>query len=174
MGDSKRFNLFACFIEHHSPNKSVRIADVAAGKGYLSLALRQLGFKNVFPFEPNPRGKKIRGLNLQARNFDPRQEKDRFDIIVGMHPDAATDIILDEAIKTRAKTFIVPCCAIPSRWIYWEQPIPHFNRNGIPPERSNTAFSRWIHHLEKESLKKGLRLKKELLPMQGRNIVLFG
>lgn len=167
MGDSRRFDLFAAFIERQVSNKNARIADVAAGKGYLSLALRQRGFKNVISFEPKSRNK-IKGLQYKARYF----EGGDFDVIVGMHPDQATDVILDEAARIRATAIVVPCCALPTRWTFWDMPM-HQSR-GIPTHRSNTSYSRWIDHLIRESAKRGLQLDKTALPMNGRNLVLYG
>ncbi len=168
MGDSRRFDVFADFIAHHVPNKSVRIADVAAGKGYLSLALRERGFRNVISFEPYPRGKMVRRLQLQARLF----EGGEFDVIVGMHPDQATDVILDEAAKRKAMAFVVPCCAFGNRWTFWN--MSHQVPKGIPVHRSNTSYTRWLEHLIRESSKRGLQLNKTVFPISGRNIVLYG
>ena len=58
MGDPRRFDLFANFIANLVPpaeRLTMRVADVAAGKGYLSWALRAHGFRNIVPFEPAPR-----------------------------------------------------------------------------------------------------------------------
>jgi len=167
MGDSRRFDLFAAFIERQVNNKSARIADVAAGKGYLSLALRERGYKNVVSFEPKARPA-VRGLQYRAKYFDGGD----FDVIVGMHPDQATDVILDEAIRIKAMAIVVPCCALATRWTFWN--MPHIQRGGIPFHRQNTTYSRWLRHLKGESAKRGLNLDETTLPMNGRSVVLYG
>lgn len=167
MGDSRRFDLFADFIAQQIPNKHARIADVAAGKGYLSLALRQRGYKNVVSFEPNIRNK-VKGLQYKAQYF----EGGDFEVIVGMHPDQATDVILEEAAKSRATAIVVPCCALSTRWTFWNMP-QHAGR-GIPIHRDTSTYKRWLNHLVIESSKRGLQLNQYLLPMNGRNVILYG
>ncbi len=168
MGDSRRFDLFAEFISQQVTNKQARIADVAAGKGYLSLALRQRGYKNVVSFEPNIRNK-VKGLQYKACYFNGGKE---FDVIVGMHPDQATDVILDEASKSGALALVVPCCALATRWTFWN--MPNHQGRGIPIHRDTSAYKRWLSHLKVESSKRGLRLDQTQLAMNGRNIVLYG
>ena len=168
MGDAKRFDLFAEFISQQVTNKQARIADVAAGKGYLSLALRQRGFKNVISFEPNIRNK-VKGLQYKAQYFESGKD---FDVIVGMHPDQATDVILDEAAKSRAMAIVAPCCALATRWTFWNMP-QHVGR-GIPIHRDTSTYMRWLKHLATESTKRGLHLNQATLPMNGRNVVLYG
>lgn len=167
MGDSRRFDLLAQFIESIAPNKKIHIADVAAGKGYLSLALKQRGYKNIVSFEPNPRNKD-RHLDMRARMF----EGGHFDLIVGLHPDEATDVILQSAINTGATAVVVPCCAKPTIWKF--NPPIHYDRRGIPPHRQDQTYQKWMQHLLTESRVRKLFLKQTTLPMEGRNIVLWG
>ena len=52
MGDARRFDLLADLIADTWPDyRDARIADVAAGKGYLQMALRQRGFRNIVSFD---------------------------------------------------------------------------------------------------------------------------
>ena len=157
MGDLRRHDLFARFIATQVPDRSARIADVAAGKGYLSFALRHLGYRNVVPFEPAPRkGGQVTRLGMQARNFTPSLAAG-FDVLVGMHPDEATDCILDAAATTGAKAIVCPCCAKPTAWAYWG---------------AKCAYNEWVAHLEKQSARRGLVLRRDVLPMNGRSLVL--
>ena len=171
MGDSRRFDLLASFIESQVPNKNARIADVAAGKGYLSLALRSRGYRNIVAFEANPRGDRIRSISYKHKLFSSKDAPD-FDVLVGMHPDQATDVILDEASKLRnLSVFVVPCCIMPTRWIFWGMPA-HQGR-GIPQHRDLSLYGKWISHLLTESDKRGLHLSRATLPMNGKNVVIY-
>lgn len=166
MGDVRRFDVFARFIASQIPErkrKDLRVADVAAGKGYLSFALREHGFRCITPFEPSPRkGGQVRRLGIQVRNF----EGGEFDLIVGMHPDEATDVILDVAAKTKARAIVVPCCVRPVRWTFWGNQGPH-------RDADTNHFRAWVTHLKRESDRRGLRLNEALLEMTGRNVVLW-
>lgn len=156
MGDRRRFDIFADFIARQIKDKSARIADVAAGGGYLSFALRERGFKYITPFEPYPRrGGQVRRLGIQARLFD---DGSKFDVLVGMHPDEATDVILDEAIKHRLRAIVVPCCAKPTRWVYWG---------------AKGSVRDWCASLKRQAERRGLWLNETILKMTGANTVLF-
>jgi 2-polyprenyl-3-methyl-5-hydroxy-6-metoxy-1,4-benzoquinol methylase len=101
MGDNRRFDLFAKFYKQFSPSKYETVADVAGGKGYLQLALRQQGYKEVVTFDR--RKKHIRGgkIDYHQRYFGEKVKDKKYDfnLIVGMHPDEATDHIIIEATK---------------------------------------------------------------------------
>jgi hypothetical protein len=161
MGDKRRFDCFADFIASRVSDKSVRIADVACGKAYLSWALKSRGFKHISPFELFPRraaGGLVRRLGLQVRAFTPEIAKD-FDLIVGMHPDEATDICLHGAATNGAMVFVVPCCIRPNQWTYWGA-------------RGN--YKDWISHLQTRSKEYGMSLNEGTLPINGRSLVLYG
>lgn len=160
MGDRRRFQVFAEFIARQVPDRRARIADVAAGKGALSFALRRLGYENVVPFEPRPRkGGHVRRLGMRVGLFEAGAEP--FDVVVGMHPDEATDHVLDAALRSRGTlSIVVPCCVRPSAWPW--------------PESWGASHWAWLGHLVKESKRRGLRLGETSLPMHGRNTVLFG
>lgn len=157
MGDRRRFDLFADLIQRLVPDRSARIADVAAGKGYLSWALRQRGFKHTTPFEPNPRrGGQVTRLGMHVRDFTPGLARD-YDVLVGMHPDDATDCILSGAAIARTTAIVVPCCTRPRAWSYWGQ---------------RRSYVEWMQHLTLRSQQAGLSIRETTLPMTGRNRVL--
>lgn len=162
MGDPRRFDLFASFVAGLVPRADrllMRVADVAAGKGALSWALRQHGFLNIVPFEPKPRrGGQVRRLGIAVRDFTSA-DADGFDLIVGMHPDGATDCILDGAARTGALVAISPCCVRPNAWTYWGS------------KQSNTE---WHEHLVAQSAHRGLALQQGRLKMTGANAVMWG
>jgi hypothetical protein len=162
VGDKRRFDLFARFIAFKIPvsmRADLRVADVAAGRGYLSFALREHGFRRIVPFEPFPRrcGQVYR-LNIQVREFNSKLAEG-FDLLVGMHPDGATDCILDGAAKFGAMAIISPCCIRPNAWVYWGDKLSHKD---------------WQAHLKKEAMRRGLELQEDRLPMTGANVVLYG
>jgi hypothetical protein len=162
VGDKRRFDLFAKFIANLVPPADrllMRVADVAAGKGALTWALRQHGFLNIVPFEPAPRrGGHVTRLGMQVRNFTSELAKG-FDLIVGMHPDGATDHILDGAARYGALAVISPCCVRPSAWTYWGNKLSH---------------KQWHEHLMAQSSKRGLELQAGRLKMTGANAVMWG
>lgn len=157
MGDTRRFELFADLIGRRVPNRRARIADVAAGKGALTFALRRRGFVNVIPFEPAPRrgGQVTRtGMRVQRFTADCARE---FDVLVGMHPDGATDEILQGSAEHGPLSIVCPCCAVGSAWAYWGAKLSH---------------RQWVDHLVRQSLQRGLRIERSTLRMTGRNSVL--
>lgn len=162
MGDKRRFDLFARFIANLVPpgeRMATRVADVAAGKGMLSWALRQHGFLNITPFEPRPRrGGQVTRLGIQVRDFTPELAKG-FDLIAGMHPDGATDCILEGAARYGALAVVSPCCVRPNAWTYWGNKQSH---------------RMWHEHLVSTSAKRGLVLQTGKLKMDGANTVMWG
>jgi hypothetical protein len=159
MGDLRRFTVFADFIAEHVRDRSVRIADVAAGKGALTWALRERGFRHIVPFEPAPRrGGQVTRLGMQVRDFRP-ELAEGFDLLVGMHPDAATDCILDGAARSGASVVVSPCCVRPNVWTYWG---------------SRRSHRQWHDHLVLQAARRGLRLQTDRLRMTGANAVMWG
>lgn len=162
MGDPLRFEIFARFIARLIPQgerMALRVADVAAGKGALSWELKRHGFLNVTPFEPKPRrGGQVVRLGIAVRDFTP-DDAAHFDLVVGMHPDAATDCILDGAARSGALAVVSPCCVRPSAWPY---------------EGDRKSHDAWHEHLVAQSAARGLALQRGRLPMSGANAVLWG
>lgn len=167
MGDPQRFDALASFIEARVSDKNARIADVAAGKGHLSSVLKRRGYKCITAFEPYPR-QKLNGVQLKVCKFT---NGNCFDIIIGMHPDQATDVILDEACKSKVAVILAPCCALPNRWRF---EVFQRHQQGIPPSRQDINYHRWLKHLVAESKNRSLLLKRATLPISGRNVVLYG
>jgi hypothetical protein len=159
MGDRRRFDLFARLIATRIADRSARIADVAAGKGYLTFALREQGFRNVVPFEMHHRrktGGKVRRIGLRIEEWRTDYAAD-FDAVVGMHPDQATDRIPAGCARHGRRGIVVPCCIRPSEWTYW---------GGQNDHRA------WEDHLARESARRGLAVERSLLPMVGANRVI--
>ncbi len=162
MGDPRRFDLFARFVANliePSRRANMRVADVATGRGSLSWALREHGFQQITPFEPVPRrGGQVRRLGIRVQDFEPSFARD-FDLVIGMHPDAATDCILSGCALHGALAVVCPCCVRPNAWSY----------------RGNQRSRReWEKHLLRKSADYGLNISTTTLPMSGANTVMWG
>jgi hypothetical protein len=153
MGDGRRFELFATFIKNNFP-KVKKIADVAGGKGHLQLALKKYGY-SVTTFDK--RKTRVNKTKFEYRFFNDKI-KEEFDLIVGMHPDEATDVIIIEATKRKVPFAIVPCCVMPNEVIYWGQ----------------HCYKDWLEHLKRIAESKNYIVRESILKMNGRNIILIG
>ena len=155
MGDRKRFSIFSKEIfSKFPPNKYKRIADVAGGKGYLNYELKKMGYK-VVTFDK--RRRKRSGVTFVYRLFD-KKIKDTFDLLVGMHPDEATDVIITESAKRRIPFAIVPCCIKTTDTVFF----------------GNHNHNEWVHHLDMYARKLGFNTNKKQLKMTGKNIMMWG
>ena len=154
MGDKRRFDLFADLVEKHL-NKDMNIVDVASGKGKLQAALRRRGFQNVISLDKcrktrqNRRGYKYTYFNWEC--------KEKYDAVVAMHPDEATDHAVLYAIKHRVPALICPCCV----------------KNDAAPYRDRPMFKNWVAHLERLAVKGMMNVCKVMLAMKGKNLVLI-
>ena len=161
--DKRRFRAFAEFIRTTYPQIG-KVADVAGGHGNLSFFLRELGYdatiidsreihlprwmKRILRKESVKQGRlveipravgNVEDLDLQA-----------FDLLVGLHPDEATEYILRTAIKYDKDFAIVPCCV-------------------FPIDRVKRSKEKWFEYL--------ISFSKDIvtaaLPIKGDNIVLY-
>lgn len=155
MGDRRRFDVFARYIKSNFPGEQ-RIADIASGKGYLQVALREQGYSYIVSYDK----RKIRCNKIKTvyRLFDDK-EKTQFDLLVGLHPDEATDVIITQAAKRKIPFVIVPCCVKPHDTVFW---------------KSSSHYTEWIDHLQKYAEKLGFDVTMTRLPIKGRNIVMKG
>lgn len=123
MGDRCRFAILASFIERNfPPSRFPRVADVAGGTGMLSLELLRLGYRATV-IDP-PRSGLPKGVRKQERKgalksgrlltpmFDNKPvgqaDLSDFDLLVGLHPDEATEPLVYLAQQT--PVVLVPCC----------------------------------------------------------------
>lgn len=158
MGDKRRFSRFAELIAQTCADRSVRIADVAGGKGYLQMALRSLGYTNIVTFDKrrkmaNPMRKKF----YRYEWFSFNRHRKGFGLVAAMHPDEGTDHSILYAVNNRVPFLVCPCCILPSATSFWE--------------RKN--FGGWVEHLEKLA-QETHAVRREMLPISGRNMVLIG
>ena len=135
-----RAEIFAGFIAGEFPEE-IRglVLDVAGGRGDLAF---ELGVKRgVKVFTVDPRGKKLRKwqkkmLDKKTSNDSDDYDDDRrlmtlFDgeifenpeirdarLIAGMHPDEATEEIVDQALKRNISFAVVPCCVFARKFAH--------------------------------------------------------
>src|SRR5688572_16610631 len=118
MADKRRFELFADLIVGRFATAS-RIFDVAGGQGRLNEALSRRG-RRVTTFD-------LRHKHLPvsyAQRCFTLEEPCECDLLVGMHPDGATRVIIEYAAKHGLPFAVVPCCS----------------DNGMP-------YNPWMRHL---------------------------
>lgn len=145
MADKRRFDLFADLLTKRFP-EAHRVFDVAGGMGRLNAALTARG-RQVLTFDT--RWKRVE-VPYAERRFTI-DEPCACDLVVGMHPDGATRVILEYAARHGRPFAVVPCCS----------------DNGMP-------YRPWVRHLATLATDLGLRVDEVDLPMQGRARVLLG
>lgn len=145
MGDKRRFDLFADLLRARFPDAR-RVFDVAGGMGRLNEALTLRGC-DVVTFD---RRHKHLPVTFAEREFT-LDEPCACDLVVGLHADGATRVIIEYAGKHRLPFAVVPCCS----------------DNSMP-------YRPWVRHLAELAMSRGLRVEEVLLPMQGRARVLLG
>jgi hypothetical protein len=144
MADKRRFELFArCIVERF---EAPRIFDIAGGQGRLNEALTQLG-RTVTTFDLRHKRLPVR----YAERIFTVDEPCECDLLVGMHPDGATRVVIEYAAKHRLPFAIVPCCS----------------DNGMP-------YKPWMRHLAELATSLGMSVEETALPMEGRARVLVG
>jgi hypothetical protein len=148
------------------------ILDIAGGKGYISYFLsHDYGLDCIVV---DPRGttlpkKNRRWLNKVNRTITEKRcmFDDTFDLdilasatlIFGMHPDEATEPIVDMALKHNIPFAVVPCCVFPTKFI-------RFLKNGDQV----ILYVDFIKYLLE---KIGSEAKVHFLNIEGKNKVLY-
>ena len=146
MADLRRFELFARFLAERFAAR--RIYDVAGGMGRLNQALAALG-REVTTFDV--RHKRLPHLRYAERPFT-LDEPCACELVVGMHPDGATRLIVEYAARHRIPFAVVPCCS----------------DNGMP-------YNPWMRHLGELARSSGFAgVDEAKLEMSGRSRVLWG
>jgi hypothetical protein len=146
MADKKRFDLFARFLVERFP-QATRVYDVAGGMGKLNEALTTLG-RDVTTYD----GRHKRLAVKYAQRMFTMEEPCNAHLVVGMHPDGATRIIIEYAAAHRLGFAVVPC---------WSD-------NGMP-------YKPWMRHLAQLATESGFPVvEEEALPMEGRARVVWG
>lgn len=145
MADKRRFDLFAELLRTRFPD-AVRVFDVAGGQGKLNDALTRRGCQ-VVTFD---RRHKHLPVTFAEREFTV-DEPCEAELVVGMHPDGATRVIIDYAAQHKLPFAIVPCCS----------------DNSMP-------YKPWMRYLAGLAVERGLKVEEVELPMEGRARVILG
>ncbi len=167
VNDRRRFRAFANFIHDTYPDVKT-IADVAGGHGNVAYYLYEFGYDATIidcreTRLPGKMHRALRKLSVKRRKLVeiPRlvervQDVDlrRFDLIVGLHPDDATEHALRTALKYDKDFAIVPCCVFPidgvkrstADWLEYLASIsPDIMRATLPIEGANVVLYRCGH-----------------------------
>jgi hypothetical protein len=164
-------------------SKGSGVLDVAGGNGELSRALRHLGVPSVV-LDPNPRiidnndndEPPLRvlpyalygdGRDLTSRTDEIGEMVRTCSFVVGMHPDQATEAIVDMALRLGTNFAVVPCCVMPTLFPSRRQRI------GGDPVRSHSAFCNYLLDKAPTENDDDELFEKISLPFVGRNKVIF-
>ena len=146
MADKRRFDLFAELLVERFPS-ALRVYDVAGGMGKLNEALTNRG-RTCTTWDC--RHKRLPGLRYEERLFT-LDEPCAADLVVGMHADGATRLIVEYAGKHGIPFAVVPCCS----------------DNSMP-------YKPWMRHLAQLGESLGMEVEEVELSMEGRARVLLG
>ena len=157
--------------------KSGLILDIGGGRGDLSFELgTKLGLDCIVV---DPRPQKLKRWQLKfikkhpsctlAKHIQDFFDKDFFDknkvdlksvrLVIGLHPDEATEPLVDMAIKFYLNFSVIPCCV-------FSQDFPERKlKSGISP----TSYEDFCAFL----VEKSSGIEQDLLPFVGKNKVLF-
>lgn len=144
MADKARFAAFADFIAATFPPGPV--FDIAGGMGRLNEELSQRNFPTL-TFD---RRVKHLPVPYESRPFT-LDEPCSCSLIVGLHPDGATPLIIEYAARHRIPFAIVPCCS----------------NNGM-------SYRPWRRHLMELAISLGFDVESKDLPLTGRSTVIWG
>jgi hypothetical protein len=145
MADKRRFDLFADFIVQRFP--APRIFDVAGGQGRLNEALTRRG-REVTTFDTRHKHLPVRYIERLFTLDEPCAA----DLVVGLHADGATRLIIEYAARHRIPFATVPCCS----------------DNSMP-------YNPWRRYLAQLAGELGFRkVAEEMLPMEGRARIVVG
>jgi len=183
--------IFAQFIVEHYPTLRT-VMDVAGGKGYLSKALSTMYDIQSIVVDPmirkqNKKNKKkytFLSTYFNRTTFLQQYEEliiKEVDCFVALHPDEATEDVLDVALRYNKSVAIVPCCVFPSLFPHRRLIKKKIGQNDDDDDTTIekkeekeigtlvTSYDDFCSYL----LRKDSRLRIATLPFQGRNQVIF-
>ncbi len=160
--ERRRFEIVADFVARHFPPPATRtVLDVGGSMGILAYHLARRGYVATV-IDPRRKAVKrhfrklaqkggfISRLHYERRVLLP---SDTADLLVGLHPDEATEALVEQAVRLRAAFVVVPCCVMP--------------RDGV-----HRTFEEWCDHLRALAAATH-SVHTEVLPMNGANLALW-
>jgi hypothetical protein len=152
------------------------VLDVAGGKGELGEVFRdEYKIPSILldplprcdmespPFPIIERPLEGDGSLIMGENATIAQLMENCSIITGMHPDQATEAIVDTALRLGKPFAILPCCVMPKLF-------PHrMQKRHNQPVRSHSTFCQYL--LDKAPV--GCTFQVHHLPFDGRNKVIY-
>lgn len=144
---------FAALIQREFPRSTYpEILDVAGGQGGLNLILTSLGYQTV-TIDPKTQNRAVYHRKQMFTLNYPFSTS----LIVGLHPDAATEIIIRQAANHGIPFAIVPCCVIPT--------LTNFKGDDSRD---------WINHLVSYAVNLSFHAQEFTLDAPGKNVAIVG
>ncbi len=145
MADKRRFDLFADLLTSRFP-VAKRVFDVAGGMGKLNESLTARGL-TCTTFDIRHKHLPVIFAEREFKLTEPCEA----DLVVGMHSDGATRIIIEYAAHHRIPFAVVPCCS-----------------------DNSMSYKPWMRHLSEVAQSLGMQTSECELPMEGRARVIVG
>lgn len=154
--------MVARFVARRFPRpETTTVLDVAGSTGVLGYHLAEHGYTVTVI---DPRRKAVRRRYRKAAQKAgfisrlryerrPLRADDAADLLVGLHPDEATEDIVRQAVRLRVGFVVVPCCVLP--------------RDGV-----RRSFENWCDYLA-GLVGPGYEVHREHLPMEGANLAIW-
>lgn len=153
MGDHRRFEEITKFVQRNYKSR-LNILDVAGGCGELSILLSRIGNTTTI-VDPciwlSKKDKLQYNIKTIKSKFNMSFDISEYDLVIGLHPDGATEYIIKQCVQCDKSFVVVPCCI-----------IPQFTK-------MKYDFNSWLKYLKSMSS----RIVECQLPFAGKNIVLF-
>jgi len=160
--DRYRFEVVARFIAERFPLPDTQtVLDVGGSTGVLAYHLARLGYDATVIDPRRPAVRRRFRKAAQKAGFISRLHYERrllcatdtADLLVGLHPDEATEAILRQAVRTGSGFAVIPCCVMPT-------------------DGERRTFDGWCAYLA--GIAAGTHeVHTEILPMVGANRVLW-
>mmetsp|Transcript_25886 Transcript_25886/g.39164 ORF Transcript_25886/g.39164 Transcript_25886/m.39164 type:complete len:356 (+) Transcript_25886:102-1169(+) len=176
---SKRQNLFAQWILKTFDRDALcrGVLDVAGGKGELCQALSEFNIQSILldpdprccnnddlPFEVLSEPLEGDGIALTDRDDSFAEKIRSCGLIAGMHPDEATEAIIDTALRLETSFAILPCCVMPKLF-----PNRVQKRYGHPVR----SYSTFCQYLQDKAPNPEVVFQVDYLPFVGRNKIIY-
>jgi hypothetical protein len=176
-----RAKVFATWlVETFALSSGSRVLDVAGGKGDVSIELAQHGVACTV-VEPNLRQPAKRRAAMgagacaqaapavqwrEAMFVGDETDLPAHDLIIGLHPDQATEPIVDAALRTGMPFAVVPCCVFASE-------CPRTLRTEGGRDMPVVAYGAFVEYLQQKATVAGRFCNLAFLPVRGKNRVLY-